>query len=150
MTNACLHCLCFQIYVCTMCQSCYTVLSWHQRHHFGAHTCWDLWPRQSESHENVFDGFWLCFPSVECLLYLQKCIRLSGFSSRCDSGKVVRKPVMDDQEPRADCWHPYACKPCMPCTQPAWYLNSKWAERKRAQANQTFQKSLLEFINGFR
>lgn len=36
-------------------------------------------------------------------------VRLSGLPSRCDSGKVVREPVTDDQKPPTDCWHPRAC-----------------------------------------
>lgn len=50
-------------------------------------------------------GFDYAFQLLRACCICRKALWLSGSSSRCDSGKVVREPVTDDQKPPTDCWH---------------------------------------------
>lgn len=149
MTNAFLHCLCFQIYGCAMCQSCRPWCQDNTVYHFGAHTCRDLWPRQSESRKNALVGFDYAFQLLRACCICRKALRLSGSSSRCDSGKVVREPVTDDQKPPTDCRHSRACVHAR-LRNPACLARSRLDFKIASEQNGNGRKPIKPFKSPFK
>lgn len=94
-------------------------------------------------------GFDYAFQLLRACCIRRKALRLSGSSSRCDSGKVVREPVTDDQKPPTDCRHSRARVHARP-RNPACLARSRLDFKIASEQNGNGRKPIKPFKNPFK
>lgn len=94
-------------------------------------------------------GFDHVFQLLRACCIRRKALRLSGLSSRCDSGKVGREPVTDDQKPPTDCRHSRACVHAR-LRNPTCLARSRLDFKIASEQNGNGQKPIKSFKTPFK